>query len=219
MLLDKGARSGPNLLQFVALSPATIPVDIITTLINRGANVNAKTSAGLTMLDFAKRQGNVALVESLTAAGLQDESPAPAPLKPKPAGSARGAIEKSVPALQRTDVAFLEKAGCVSCHNNSLTAMTMAAARAKGMQVNEKIAKDQLRRIAGFMQENAERALENEIGREAIAEGLTVPLPFRQPLLFPPVSTWLGPPPRVLIVSPRARIEVEHPVLEVDLRL
>jgi Squalene-hopene cyclase C-terminal domain len=40
--------------------------------------------------------------------------------------------------------------------------MTMAAARAKGVAVNEQIAKDQLRRIAAFMQENGERALENE---------------------------------------------------------
>ena len=59
ILLDKGARSGSNLLQSVALSPAAIPIDTIKTLIHRGADVNAKTPAGLTMLDFAKRQGNV----------------------------------------------------------------------------------------------------------------------------------------------------------------
>lgn len=40
--------------------------------------------------------------------------------------------------------------------------MTVVAARAKGVRVNEQIAKDQLRRIAAFLQENAERALENE---------------------------------------------------------
>jgi ankyrin repeat protein len=162
MLLDRGARSGTNLLQSVALSPATIPVDTIRTLISRGANVNAKTSAGLTMLDFAQRQGNVTLVEALTEAGARDESPAPLQLRPKPAASVRAAVERSIPALQRADIAFLRGAGCVSCHNNSLTAMTVAAARAKGLQVNEQIAKDQLRRIAAFLQENSERALENE---------------------------------------------------------
>ena len=162
MLLDRGAQSGPNLLQSVALSPATIPAGTIRNLISRGANVNGKTSAGLTMLDFAKRQGNVTLVEALTEAGVRDEIPAPLQLQPKPAGSVRAAIEKSIPALQRADVAFLQKAGCVSCHNNSLSAMTMAAARAQGVRVNEQIARDQLRRIAAFMQENGERALENE---------------------------------------------------------
>ena len=162
MLLDRGARSAPNLLQSVALSPAAIPADTIRTLISRGANVNAKTSAGLTMLDFAKRQGNAALVEALTEAGVRDESPAPLQLRPKRAGSVRAAIEKSIPALQRADVAFLRRAGCVSCHNNSLTAMTVAAARAAGVRVNEQIAKDQLGRIAAFLQENGERARENE---------------------------------------------------------
>jgi ankyrin repeat protein len=54
-------------------------------LINRGANVNAKASAGLTKLDFAKRQGNVTLVEALTEVGVRDESPAPLQLRPKPA--------------------------------------------------------------------------------------------------------------------------------------
>jgi ankyrin repeat protein len=162
MLLDRGARSGPNLLQFVALSPAAIPADTIRILISRGANVNARISGGLTMLDFAKRQGNTTLVEALTDAGVRDESPAPPQLRPKPAGSARAAIERSIPALQRSDVAFLARAGCVSCHNNSLTAMTVAAARVKGVPVNEQIARDQLRGIAAFLRENGERALENE---------------------------------------------------------
>jgi ankyrin repeat protein len=160
-LLDRGARSGPNLLTMVALAPA-IPVETITTLISHGADVNAKTPAGLTMLDFAKRQGHVTLVKALTEAGAADGSPAPLELQPKPAASIRAAIEKSIPALQRCDVAFIQRAGCVSCHNNSLTAMTMAAARDKGVRVNEQIAKDQLRRISAFLQENGERALENE---------------------------------------------------------
>jgi hypothetical protein len=114
------------------------------------------------MLDFAKRQGNATLVAALTEAGLRDESPTPSQLHAKPAESVRAAIEKGIPALQRSDVAFLERAGCVSCHNNSLTAMTVSAARAKGVPVNDQIAKDQLRRIAAFMKENDERALENE---------------------------------------------------------
>jgi ankyrin repeat protein len=161
-LLDRGARAGANLLQSVALSPATIPADIIRTLISRGANVNAKTSAGLSMLEFAKRQGNATLVEALIEAGVPEETLAPPLLSAKPAGSARAAIERSIPGLQRADVAFLDRAGCVSCHNNSLTAMTIAVARPKGVRVNEQIAKNQLRRIAAFLQANKERALENE---------------------------------------------------------
>lgn len=162
MLLDRGARPGANLLQVVAVSSAKIPLETIRSLIRGGANVNAKTSAGLSMLDFAKRQGNGALVEALTEAGVRGENRAPLQLRRKPAPSARAAVERIILALQRADVAFLQRAGCVSCHNNSLTAMTIASARAKGVRVNEQTAKDQLRKIAAFLQENAERALENE---------------------------------------------------------
>ena len=56
-------------------------------------------------------------------------------------------------------------------------------------------------------------ALEAEITQEATAEGLAIRLPFREPLLFPPVSTWIGPPPQVLIVSPRDHIEVRDSTL------
>jgi ankyrin repeat protein len=162
MLLDRGAKASPNLLTAVALSPAGVPVETIRTLISLGANVNAKTPAGLTMMDFAKRQANATLVQALTEAGVRDESVTPPKLQLKPAASARAAVERVLPSVQRCDVAFLDKAGCVSCHNNSLTAMTTAAARAKGLRIDERIVKDQLRRIAAFMQENAERGLQNE---------------------------------------------------------
>jgi hypothetical protein len=161
-LLDRGAKSPSNLLGLVALSPAAIPADIIKALIRSGADVNGKTPAGLTVFELAKRQGNHTLLDVLTEAGVRDEGAAPRQLQPTPAESARAAFARSIPGLQRSDVTFLQKAGCISCHNNSLTAMTVAAARARGLPFNEQIAKDQLRKISAFLQENAERALENE---------------------------------------------------------
>jgi hypothetical protein len=160
ILLERGAKPGPNTLQSVALSPKTIPVDTIETLIGRGANIDAKISGG-TILDFAKKQGNTTLVDALRRAGVKDEGAPPPLLKPKPSGSVRGALDRSLPLLQRADVAFIQRAGCVSCHNNSLTAMTMVAVRGKGARVDEHIARTQLRRIAAFLDENRERALEN----------------------------------------------------------
>ncbi len=49
----------------------------------------------------------------------------------------RGAIEASLPLLQHADEVFLEKAGCISCHNNSLFQITAAAARTKRFRVSE----------------------------------------------------------------------------------
>ena len=161
-LLDAGAQAPPDILRAAALSPQPIPAVTIGTLLARGADPSRKTSFGLTTVDFAKRQGNDALVKLLAEAGIRDESPALVVPTPKPAGSVRAAVERAIAPLQRSDVAFLDRAGCVSCHNNSLTAMMVSEARARGFRVNEEIASSQLKRIAAFMQANSERALENE---------------------------------------------------------
>jgi ankyrin repeat protein/cytochrome c551/c552 len=160
-LLDRGARPDASLLQIAAVSHAPIPTDTIRSLISHGADVTAKTSNGLTMVEFAGRQGNSTLIDVLKQAGVGGEGLVPAQAPRKPAASARAAMERVLPALQRSDEAFFSRGGCVSCHNNSLTAMTIAAARAKGVKFNDQIAKDQSRKIAAFLQENAEGALEN----------------------------------------------------------
>jgi ankyrin repeat protein len=160
MLLERGAKPGPTVLQTVALAPRTVPGDVIQTLIDRGADVHAKTSIG-TLLEFAKRQGHTTLVDALNRAGVKETAPVSSTPTPKPPDSIRGALARSLPPLQRADVAFIQRAGCVSCHNNSLTAMTIAAARAKGLRVDEQIARSQLQRTAAYLDENRERALEN----------------------------------------------------------
>jgi ankyrin repeat protein len=162
LLLERGAQAPPTILQAAALSPRPIPAATIKTFLSRGANPSLKTSFGLTTLDFAKRQGNDGLVKVLMEAGISEESPAPVTPQPKPAGSVRAAVERAIPPLQRCDATFLDRAGCVSCHNNSLTAMTVADARYRGFRVNEQIAASQLKRIAAFLEENSERGYENE---------------------------------------------------------
>ena len=162
MLLERGAQPPPTILQAVALSPTPIPAATIRTFLSRGANPSLKTSFGLTTLEFAKRQGNDGLVKVLVEAGIREESFDSVIPQPKPAGSVRAAVERAIPPLQRCDAAFLERAGCVSCHNNSLTAMTVSEARSRGFRVNEEIASNQLRRIAAFLQDNSERGLEHE---------------------------------------------------------
>ncbi|MBL8295673.1 MAG: ankyrin repeat domain-containing protein [Bryobacterales bacterium] len=161
-LLERGAQATPSILQAAALSQTAIPAATIRTFLSRGANPSLKTSFGLTTLDFAKRQGKDGLVKVLMEAGIREESPAPVRPRPKPAASIRVAVERAIPLLQRSDAVFLERAGCVSCHNNSLTAMTVAEARSRGFRVNEEIASSQLMKIAAFLKANGERGLENE---------------------------------------------------------
>jgi ankyrin repeat protein len=159
-LLDRGARPRADILQAAAVSQTASSPELIQTLIDRGADVHASTSVG-SVLELAKRQGHATLVNALIRAGAKDDAPARPTATPRPADSVRAALTRSLPPLQRADVAFLERAGCVSCHNNSLTAMTTAAARAKGLHVDERIVRSQLQRTAAYLGENRERALEH----------------------------------------------------------
>ncbi len=135
--------------------------DRVKSLIEHGADVNARTADAVTALDFAMRSGNLPVVELLRNAGGKEGDAPPAPvLKPKPAASALAAVQRSLPLLQQSDVAFLKKAGCVSCHNNSLTAMTVAAARKQGVPVDDSVARAQVKAIAVYVDGARERYLQ-----------------------------------------------------------
>lgn len=59
--------------------------------------------------------------------------------KSEPA-AVKQAIEKSLPLLESIRVPFIENTGCVSCHHNSLPAMTAALARERGFKSSERTA-------------------------------------------------------------------------------
>lgn len=138
-------------------SPETIQL-----LIDQGADVNMKSANGETALDFAKRGGQTRVVELLVKAGAKGvgASPREAP-KPKPAASVRAALDRSIPLLQKTDATFAQKSGCISCHNNSLTAMTVATARKNGIPVDEAVARTQVKAAASFVELWSERSLQS----------------------------------------------------------
>ena len=149
-----------NTILMLAASSGAMPVDIVKMLIDHGADVNAKNPDGMTALDLAKRHGHTPVVDVLVQAGAKEtKAPAEAAAKPKPAASPREAVARSIPALQKTDVTFLKKAGCVSCHNNTMTAMTVAAARKQKLPVDDQIARSQLKAIAAYLDSWRERAL------------------------------------------------------------
>ena len=79
---------------------------------------------------------------------------------PAPAASPRAAVERALPVLQHSDVTFLQKAGCVSCHNNTLTAMAVARARSRGVPVDEQAAHGQKEAIGRFVASWRDRLLQ-----------------------------------------------------------
>lgn len=152
---------GGNTLLMLAASSDSISVEAVKTLIARGADVNARNAEGRSAMDFAKLRGSTPIVDLLTDAGAKEAVPFKlTSARPRPASSSREAIVRSVSLLQKSDSIFLQKSGCVSCHNNTLTAMTVAAVRKRGLPVDEQIASDQVKKIAVYIETWRERALQ-----------------------------------------------------------
>jgi ankyrin repeat protein len=138
------------------------PLEVVRLLLARGADVNAAATNGDTAVSLAAARGG-AMVDLLVKAGATLAPPAPsaplAPLAPIPAHTARSAVSLSLPLLQKTDDTFLKKSGCVSCHNNSLTAMTLDTARRFRLPVDETLAASHRTRIPPFLEGWRESAL------------------------------------------------------------
>ena len=165
-LLDQGADvnakdpAGRTFLMLAAQSEST-SAKSIQMLMDRGAHLDAKSPQGETALDFAWRHGNTPVVDLLVKAGAMAGNPSvDHHIQPAPVSSARAAVARSIPLLQSADVLFRQKSGCVSCHHNSLTAMTVAAARSKGLPVDDSVARKQLNSVAVFIDGWRERALQ-----------------------------------------------------------
>jgi ankyrin repeat protein len=155
-LLDHGAKvDTPDPLGHTALAYAAgsdlAPAEVVNLLIERGADVNSKSphqssgDTGMTVLDIARLRGETPVTAVLVKAGATSAVGGVKIPNPQPAGSVRTAIERSLPLLQRADAGFTAKSGCISCHNDSLTAMTVSLARDRGFPVNEKLSAQQLK--------------------------------------------------------------------------
>ena len=148
-LLDRGADAngydffGRTPLMYAAISDM-LPVETVRLLLDHGADVNAidkheKTGdAGLTPLDIARHNGETPVVKLLVKAGAKPSPFTPVSLHVRRENTLQRAVQDTIPNLQRADVNFITNSGCVSCHDNSLTAMTMGLSRTHGFQIDEK---------------------------------------------------------------------------------
>jgi hypothetical protein len=73
----------------------------------------------------------------------------------------RAAVERSLPGLQRIDIPFIKKTGCVSCHHNTLVSTAVAAAKRNGYRVDEALVAEQKQIIAAYLESWRERTLQN----------------------------------------------------------
>ena len=153
-LLDNGATPTGDTLRQAAASER-IPTGAVTLFLARGVRDDDA-------LDIARRHGDTDVVAALRAAGAKDNAADANEVKrSRVRPSAREAIERSLPLLQRADVGFLQAAGCVSCHNNSLFEMTSTAARSRGFRIDESKVISQRQTTRAYMESWRERVLQD----------------------------------------------------------
>jgi len=150
-LLDHGApldskdREGYTLLMQAVLSMEA-PADrdrMVQWLLSKGVDPNATNDRGDSAYRLAARVGIPSTLDLLVKAGAKEVKED----WPKPAGGAptvEAAVKKILPRIETSGEAVFRSRGCVSCHNNSLPAMTVALARSKGFAVNDEQAKKEL---------------------------------------------------------------------------
>src|SRR6266581_4285918 len=174
-LLDHGAslesrdREGFTLLMQAVLSMEPPPARdrMVEWLLSKGADPNAKNDRGDTAYQLAARVGIASTLDVLVKAGakeVKEEWPKPA----AGASSAEAAVKKVIPLIEMSGEPGWKSRRCVSCHSNSLPAMTVALARQKGFAVNEEQAKKEV----GFAIATDEPILEsNRLGASPIGGG------------------------------------------------
>jgi ankyrin repeat protein len=154
MLLGRGAEPTAAALRAAAASDG-IPAEGVALLLERGARDEQA-------FGWAVRHGDTPVVAALRKAGVAEVTlPTPTLKKPAAPRSVRAAIDVSLPLLQHADEVFLTRAGCISCHNNSLFQMTSAVARRKGFRIDEKIVREQMTRTRVYLESWRERELQH----------------------------------------------------------
>jgi ankyrin repeat protein len=142
-------------------------LNAVRQLLELGADPNFKDQKGRTMLMLAaSAESNSAdSLEMLVKHGATGQEKMPSGSQAAPqlnfqAGNTiESAVRRSIPLLQRTAIRFSEKTRCVSCHHNSLTAMTLDIARKKGFSVDSALARMEVKTVSGSLEEARERML------------------------------------------------------------
>jgi ankyrin repeat protein len=149
LLLDAGARIDAQ--DYRGFTPLMLAVGTdrydrktVNMLVDHGADLHPKNHLGETALDWAYKFGDADVIHALGGspkdlakpARLSDEMP-----------DTRAAITRSVRLLERTNDQFFHKSACFACHEQPAAEFAAAAARAKGIPVDEKASHERLQQI------------------------------------------------------------------------
>jgi ankyrin repeat protein len=165
---DVNARAGPYkrsaLMTAAASEQAGAPT--VKLLLERGADPNAEDADGERPLDWALYRADTGKIEALKQFGA---TPGHGPRQktyppPEPGGIAdpRISVERAVNLSLPTAPVAYQKRGCISCHSQALVAMSAAAARKKGIAIDEEMAQTNLKQIVAAFKPAAEQAMQGD---------------------------------------------------------
>ncbi|MEP6715985.1 MAG: ankyrin repeat domain-containing protein [Terriglobia bacterium] len=137
-----------------------LPLETIQLLVGQGAHVNAKSHEGESALRSARLHGNSPVVKFLIASGATGPAPEVEALRFIEKNSAATAVRRALPIMQRADLNFTQKSGCVSCHNEALTGMALATARTAGFRADEAMEAKAVKAVVSFYGDWRERLLQ-----------------------------------------------------------
>jgi hypothetical protein len=143
MLVDAGAKL--NVQDVRGMTPLMLAIAtdradarVVKLLLAKGADTAIKSKNGETAGDWAKKFANPQI---LAALGIDKSQASSAPsivaADDRKLRTPREAVEKSLPMLQQAGASFLKAGGCVSCHNQNLTAMAVTLARTNKLAVDD----------------------------------------------------------------------------------
>jgi ankyrin repeat protein len=154
--------------------------ETVKLLLDRGADPNARMTEGETPLDWAIYKGDREKMAVLEQHGAtRGNGPRRQAIAPPAAGGIadpRVSLTRSVAQLLPAASTFRDKTNCISCHHNGLPSMAAAAARRKGIAIDEQLDRKLLDDQLGFFKRNAARVMSGDpaVGGEALTVGYTL---------------------------------------------
>ena len=116
----------------------------VNLLLAHGAALDPKNHAGETALDWAYKFGDPEVIRAVK--GTPKSMNAPVPISDE-RPDARTAVARSMILLESTTQKFFGKSGCFACHEQPPAEFAAAAARAKGIAVDEKASRERILQI------------------------------------------------------------------------
>jgi ankyrin repeat protein len=140
-------------------TPATLKL-----LLEKGADPNAEDVEGERPLDWAVYRQDQARIDLLKQYGAKPGHGPRQEVYPEPEGiaDARTSVSRAVALLLPAAPLVFDTRHCVTCHNQALPGQLAAVARAKGIAVNEELARKNMQQMLGFFKTAGEAAMQGD---------------------------------------------------------